>query len=101
MKQILDLVFYVAIFIMMFLCFFSLVASMSANLYEQSKEIGILRAIGVTNSRIKFLYFYEAMILVLASCVLGVMIGFVVGTTMSLQQNLFLDTTMSFYFPWR
>ena len=58
---------------------------MSANLYEQSKEIGILRAIGVKSNRIKFLYFYEATILVLASCVLGVMIGFVVGTTMSLQ----------------
>ena len=33
-KKILDLIFYVAIFVMMFLCFFSLVASMSANLYE-------------------------------------------------------------------
>ena len=100
MKLILDLIFYVAIFVMMFLCFFSLVASMSANLYEQSTEIGLMRAVGVTSGRIKFLYFYEATILVLASCILGVMIGFVVGTTLSMQQNLFLDTTMAFFFPW-
>ena len=60
-----------------------------------------MRAIGVTNGRIKFLYFYEASILVLASCILGVMIGFVVGTTLSMQQNLFLDTTMTFFFPWQ
>lgn len=43
---ILGLIFNVVIPITMFLCFFSLSASMSANLYEQSKEIGVLRAIG-------------------------------------------------------
>ena len=80
-----DLIFYLAIFIMMFLCFFSLIASMSANLLEQSKEIGIMRAVGITGSRIKFLYFYEAAILVVAACILGVMIGYIVGTTISMQ----------------
>ena len=30
------------------------------------------------------LYFYEAMILVLASCLLGVMVGMIVGYTMTL-----------------
>ena len=84
-QLIMDLIFYMAIFIMMFLCFFSLIASMSANLLEQSKEIGIMRAVGITGSRIKFLYFYEAAILVVAACVLGVMIGYIVGTTISMQ----------------
>ena len=84
-QLIMDLIFYLAIFIMMFLCFFSLIASMSANLLEQSKEIGIMRAVGITGSRIKFLYFYEAAILVVAACILGVMIGYIVGTTISMQ----------------
>lgn len=81
----LDLVFYVTIAIMMFLCFFSLQAAMMANLYEQSKEIGVLRSIGLTSYRISTLYFYEALLLVFASCLLGIFIGVLVGFTMVLQ----------------
>lgn len=79
------MVFYATIAVTMFLCFFALMASMSANLYEQTKEIGIMRAMGLTKRRIKLLYFYEAFILVLASASLGVMIGMIVGYTMVLQ----------------
>ena len=63
----------------MFLCFFALSANMTANIYEQSKEIGILRAMGYRTIRIKLLYFYEALVLVLASSFLGILIGIVVG----------------------
>jgi len=84
-------VFMVAIAIMMFLSFFSLSASMSANLYDQTKEIGVLRAIGVTKLRITLLYFYEALILVFSASLLGITIGTVVGYTMKLQMDLFLD----------
>ena len=83
--NILNNIFAIAIGIMMFLCFFSLTASMSANLYDQSKEIGILRAMGMTKNRIRLLYFYEALILVFASCMLGVFVGVVMGFTMILQ----------------
>ena len=83
--DLLDLVFYVTIGIMMFLCFFSLQASMTANLYEQSKEIGVLRSIGFTGYRISMLYFYEALLLVFASSLLGIMIGVLVGITMVIQ----------------
>ena len=76
------MVFYVAIAIMMFLCFFALQASMTANIYEQTKEIGVLRSIGFTSYRVGTLFFYEALILVLASCLLGIIIGVTVGTTM-------------------
>ena len=99
--MIMDLIFYMAIFVMMFLCFFSLIASMSANLLEQSKEIGIMRAIGVKATRIKLLYFYEAAILVVAASILGVAIGYIVGITISMQQCLFLDQPMQMFFPWR
>ena len=58
---------------------------MSANLYEQTKEIGILRAIGFTSWRICLLYFYEALLLVFASCLLGILIGVLVGVTMVMQ----------------
>ncbi len=78
-------VFNSIIIIVMFLCFFALSANMSANLYEQTKEIGVLRSIGFTKTRIKMLYFYEAMVLILASCLLGVMVGLIVAETMTLQ----------------
>ena len=59
----------------MFLCFFALSANMSANLFEQSKEIAVLRAIGLTNIRIRLLYFYEAFLLVIASSFFGLAMG--------------------------
>ncbi len=68
----------------MFLCFFALSANMSANLYQQTKEIAVLRSLGITKWRIRMLYFYEAMVLVLASCIMGIMVGMVVGYTMTI-----------------
>ncbi len=69
--------------ITMFLCFFSLSSSMSANIYEQSKEIGILRAMGLPRRRLYLLYIYEAFILVLSSSLLGIIIGTMVGFSMT------------------
>ena len=99
-KGILDKVFIGLISITMFLCFFSLVASMSANLYEQKKEIGVLRAMGFTKYRVHMLYFYEALVLVLSSCIMGVVIGCTVGYSMVLQANLFIETHIEPFFPW-
>ena len=99
--MIIDYIFLMTIAIMMFLCFFSLSAAMSANLYDQTKEIGVLRATGFTKMRIKLLYFYEALILVFSASILGVLIGVIVGYTMLLQMDLFLDQKSQFYFPWK
>jgi ABC-type antimicrobial peptide transport system permease subunit len=84
----------------MFLCFFALSTNMTANLYEQSKEIGVLRSIGMTKNRIKVLYFYEAFVLVFASCLLGILVGCVMGYSVCLQQNLIAQMTLAFNFPW-
>lgn len=94
------MLFNVIIVITMFLCFFSLSSSMTANMYEQTKEIGVLRSIGFTKSRIILLYIYEALILVLASSMQGIMIGIFVGWTMTLQQQMYTDIPISFFFPW-
>mmetsp|Transcript_12083 Transcript_12083/g.16404 ORF Transcript_12083/g.16404 Transcript_12083/m.16404 type:complete len:94 (+) Transcript_12083:2942-3223(+) len=56
---------------------------------------------GITSYRIKLLYFYEALILVLSSCLLGVVIGMTVGYTMAMQQSMFLNTQMQIFFPWQ
>lgn len=68
----------------MFLCFFSLSTSMSANLYEQSKEIGIMRSLGLTKRQIYRIYFYEAVILVFSGALMGTTIGTFLSFTMVL-----------------
>lgn len=101
MTTILNMIFNVIIAITMFLCFFSLSSSMTANLYEQTKEIGIMRAMGMTKMRITLLYIYESFLLVMASSLLGILIGTMVGFTMTLQQMLFIEIPLQFYFPWQ
>ena len=95
----LNYIFYMIILIMMFLCFFALQSSMIASIYNGSKEIAILRSIGFTRYRISMLYFYEALLLVLASCIQGIFIGMSVGFTMVLQQALFMKLQVVFFFP--
>ena len=58
---------------------------MSANLFEQAKEIGILRALGFTGKEIVLLYIYEAFIIVTTAALMGIMIGVVIGWSMALQ----------------
>ena len=85
MTKLLNEIFYVIIWITMFLCLFALSDNMSANINTQTKEIACLRAMGFSKWRIRLLYFYEALILVLASCILGIFTGMSVGYTVSLQ----------------
>ena len=44
-----------------------------------------MRAMGLKKIRVMMLYFYEALIVVLASSLLGVLIGMLVGFAFSLQ----------------
>ena len=84
----------------MLLCFFSLTSAMSANILTQAKEIAVLRAIGLTRWQVIRTYIYEAFILVFASSILGIFIGSLVGWLMVLQQVLFLNLPLKFYFPY-
>ena len=84
----------------MLLCFFSLSSTMSANIYDQTKEIGILRALGYMRLHLVLLYVYEAFILVMASSFLGVIVGTIVAFTMMLQFSAFVGTPPVMYYPW-
>jgi len=99
-KTAVNVTFNVIVAITMFLCFFALSSNMAANLMDQEKEIGVLRATGMNKCRVRLLFFYEALTMVFAACVLGVIVGLTVGYTMVLQQVLFLKITMPFFFPW-
>jgi len=87
--------------IVMILSLFSLITSMSTNILEQSKEIAVLRAVGVTRKTLNRLYVAEGFVLVFSSSLFGAMIGAAIGWTLSAQRVLFTQLPASFLFPWK
>lgn len=100
MENVLMLVFGFAAFLCMFLCMFSLIASMYSNIYESAREIGVLRAIGLTAAQVTRVYIYEAFALVMASSLIGVVIGIMIGWSIMLFRVLFTQLPLAFSFPW-
>eukprot|EP01126_Amoeba_proteus_P055936 TRINITY_DN6974_c0_g1_i18.p1 TRINITY_DN6974_c0_g1~~TRINITY_DN6974_c0_g1_i18.p1 ORF type:complete len:621 (-),score=103.89 TRINITY_DN6974_c0_g1_i18:126-1988(-) len=97
---ILSYIFNLTTLVAMSICFFSLMSSMFTNVYEQTKEIAVLRSLGFEVSVMYRVYIYEAFILVFASSLLGVGIGLFVGYAMTIQQSLFTQLPVPFKFPW-
>jgi ABC-type antimicrobial peptide transport system permease subunit len=100
-KLILDFFFIFTQVMAMVICFFALMSSMAANVHEQAKEIGILRAIGMKPFPLKRLYIEEAFTVVVSASLLGVVVGVGVAYTMSIQQSLFTQLPLPFLFPWQ
>ena len=84
----------------MTISFFSLVSSMYTNVLEQSKEIGILRAIGIPFGWMQRIYVTEAFTLVFSSSLMGMIIGVSVGWTVAIQQVIFTQFPVTFQFPY-
>ncbi|KRX00113.1 hypothetical protein PPERSA_07220 [Pseudocohnilembus persalinus] len=98
-QNLINIIFSVITVIVMILSFFSLISSMTANIYEQTKEISVLRAIGMTKYQMIMTYIYEAYTLVLSSSLIGMIVGIIVGFTMGLQRALFTKIPIPFEFP--
>ena len=100
--EVIMLYFFVfTLVVAMITCFFSLLSSMYANIAEQTKEIGVLRAVGMPKFWVMRLYIYEAFALIVASSILGALIGTFVGWTMTAQTALFTQLPLPFAFPWQ
>jgi len=95
----LNLIFSMNTYMALFLCLFSLIASMSTNIIEQSKEIGIFRSMGLTKFAINKIYVYEALVLILSSSLIGMIIGSVLCFVVLQQQELFTNYPVEFYVP--
>jgi len=67
----------------MVLCFFSLISSIVSNIYSHNKEIATFRALGLTKNKLIRLFIYESFVLVLSACVSGVIIGSILGFSVS------------------
>jgi len=85
----------------MIIAFFSLSTSMFTNIIEQTKEVGILRAIGLSQFPLFRIYIYEAFFLVMSSAILGGAIGLIIGWSLSAQRGLLTEIPIPFIFPWQ
>merc|ERR1712228_236344 len=98
-STMLDLIFSFMTYAALCLCLFSLVSSMFANIMEQSKEVGILRSMGLTKFEINKIYIYEALVIILSSSLLGFAVGYVVSFVIVQQQILFSQFPIELVVP--
>ncbi|KAA6390762.1 MAG: putative DUF214 family protein [Streblomastix strix] len=99
--KIIDLSFMAITILVMFFCFFSLMSSMHTNIMEQTREIGIERALGLKRFQLVRIYIEEAFILVFSAAVMGMMVGLVVGYILTSQMGMMQGIPLQFVFPWQ
>ena len=100
LRRTMQNVYYALIGITMFLCFYTLSVRISTRLYNERRDVAILRSVGMTKYRIKTLYLYEAVTQVLTSCILGAGVGSLIGFVLLKQFNLFLGSDVTMFFPY-
>jgi len=80
--------------------FFMLLVATTSNIKENMWEFGVLRAIGLRKVQITRIYLYEALAVYLSAALLGMLVGFILATTLSLQFNIFLELPFKITFPY-
>ena len=98
-STIIQILFYIISTIVLIFCLFNLTASMTINIYEQKKEIAILRSLGTKRRHVIFIYVAEAFILILTSSIIGSIIGGIISYTMALQWTIFTNVNVAFNLP--
>jgi ABC-type antimicrobial peptide transport system permease subunit len=86
--------------VVLFFCFFNLTATMSINIFDQVKELAILRSLGMTTNQITFIYVSEAFILIFTASFMGLVIGTIISWTMTLQRIIFTNLPLTFVIPY-
>ena len=72
---------------------------MTINIFEQKKEIAIMRSLGMKKRHVIFIYIAEAFILILTSSIIGSIIGSIISYTMALQWTVFTNVNVGFNLP--
>ncbi len=98
-SNIIYYIFYIVSSIVLIFCLFNLTASMTINIFEQKKEIAILRSLGTKSRHVIFIYVAEAFILILSSSIIGSIIGSIISYTMALQWTIFTNINVTFNLP--
>ncbi|KAA6401093.1 MAG: putative DUF214 family protein [Streblomastix strix] len=98
--KLIDLGFMAITVLVMFFCMFSLIASMHTNILEQTKEIGIERALGVKRFQLVRVYIEESFVLVISAAVMGMIVGIIVGYMLTTQMSMMQGYPIQFVFPY-
>ena len=98
-SNIIFLIFYIISSVVLIFCLFNLTASMTINIFEQKKEIAIMRSLGMKRRHVVFVYIAEAFILILTSSVIGTIIGSIISYTMALQWGVFTNVNVAYNLP--
>ena len=96
----LEVFFYFIAALAVVLAFFASWLSFTANVRENARELAVLRALGLTIHQVTRVYVYEALSVVLASFIMGSVVGMLVSITLTLQFNLFTEQPFQFIFPY-
>ena len=88
---ILTKVTYILLVIVLTISFFSLLTTTYINVINQTNEIAILLILGYEKRRVMRVYVYESLVVVLNSCVIGLVVGYLVAQLMSLQREIFSE----------
>ena len=77
-----------------------LIISTTSNIRENMWELGVLRAIGLRKAQLARIYLYESLAVTLTAAILGLVVGFILALTLSLQFNIFLELPFFVEFPY-
>ncbi|MEP6758119.1 MAG: FtsX-like permease family protein [Actinomycetota bacterium] len=80
-NQLLAIVF-VLLFLSVFISLFGIVNTLSLSIYERIRELGLLRAVGMSRKQVKRMVRVEAVIIAILGAVLGLVIGIVFAWAM-------------------
>ena len=93
------LIFYIISSVVLIFCLFNLTASMTINIFDQKKEIAIMRSLGMKRRHVIFVFIAEAFILILTASIIGSIVGSLIAFTMALQFGVFTNVNIAFTLP--
>ena len=92
--------FYIISGISLFLNLFLLFVSFTSNVQKNAWSFSVMRALGFTATQLIRSYIFEALCTVLSGFICGCAIGLMMGITIALQFNMFVEMELDFTFPY-
>jgi len=86
-------------FFFLFVSFMIIFSNMNRYVFEHKRQIGTLKAIGVTNKRIIFEFIRFILLLWLIGAILGFILGYILGLAMQDIYGSFMDFVFPVYVP--
>ncbi|MFI5845360.1 ABC transporter permease [Catenuloplanes sp. NPDC051500] len=92
-------IFYVLLALAVIVAFLGIVNTLVLSIYERTRELGLLRAIGTTRRQVRSMVRVESLLIAVYGCLLGILLGVGLGGTASMamrQQDLLSVVTVPY-----